>query len=160
MHRIALAWVNSSRSNTSVMRATVYIIVGNVTLSTMISQSKIAVKCDRWEPLHISSLVMLTHFENYKITVISHGYVYFGFYLTTRVYTITGIVRNARANTQGPLLLTLIPAWIGNHMPCKVWDQITYPFPNFNGSTVEVWEWINNFIPHIIIHVITYPCCG
>ena len=34
--------------------------------------------------------------------------------------------------------LTLIPAWISNHMPGKVWDEITYPFLNFNGWTVEV----------------------
>ena len=34
--------------------------------------------------------------------------------------------------------LTLIPAWISNHAPCKVWDEITYPFLNFNGCTVEV----------------------
>ena len=27
-------------------------------------------------------------------------------------------------------------------------DYITYPFPNFNGCTVEVWEWTSNFIPH------------
>ena len=26
--------------------------------------------------------------------------------------------------------LTLIPSWIGNHMPSKVWDEITYPFSN------------------------------
>ena len=26
--------------------------------------------------------------------------------------------------------------------------EITYPFPNFNGTTVEVWEWISNFIPY------------
>ena len=38
-----------------------------------------------------------------------------------------------------------------------MWDEIIYPFPNFNGSTVEVWEWINNFITHFIIDVITYP---
>ena len=31
-----------------------------------------------------------------------------------------------------------IPAWISNHMPGKVWDEITYPFLNFNGCTVEV----------------------
>ena len=54
--------------------------------------------------------------------------------------------------------LTLIPAWIRNHMPSKMWDEITYPFPNFNGSTVEVCEWISYFIPHIIMGVITYPC--
>ena len=29
--------------------------------------------------------------------------------------------------------LTLIPAWINNHLRYTVWDEITYPFPNFNG---------------------------
>ena len=29
-------------------------------------------------------------------------------------------------------LETLIWAWISNHMPGKVWDEITYPFLNFN----------------------------
>ena len=33
---------------------------------------------------------------------------------------------------------TLIPARISKHMPRKVWDEITYPFLNFNGATVEV----------------------
>ena len=28
-----------------------------------------------------------------------------------------------------------------------------------NGSTVEVWEWINNFMPHFMINVIAYPVC-
>ena len=28
--------------------------------------------------------------------------------------------------------LTLIPGWISTHMPNKVWDEITGPFPNFN----------------------------
>ena len=36
---------------------------------------------------------------------------------------------------------TLIPTWISNHTPCKVWDKIIYPFPN-------VWEWISNVIPN------------
>ena len=55
--------------------------------------------------------------------------------------------------------LNWIPAYISNHMPSKVWDEITYPFPNFNGAAVEVWEWISNFIPHFIMVVkITYPC--
>ena len=34
--------------------------------------------------------------------------------------------------------LTLIPAWISNYIPRKAWDEITYPFLNFNGCTVEV----------------------
>ena len=30
-----------------------------------------------------------------------------------------------------------------------MWDEVTYQFPNFNSCTVEIWEWINNLIPHI-----------
>ena len=30
----------------------------------------------------------------------------------------------------------------------KVWGEITHPFLNFNGATIEVYEWISNFIPH------------
>ena len=39
--------------------------------------------------------------------------------------------------------LNSIPAWICNYMPKKVSGQIIYPFPNFNGCAVEVWEWIS-----------------
>ena len=39
-----------------------------------------------------------------------------------------------------------------------MWDETTYPLPNFNGFTVEVWEWICNFIPYFTGYVITYPC--
>ena len=42
--------------------------------------------------------------------------------------------------------LTWIPVWIGNHMPSKVWDGFTYPFPTLPSSTVEVWEWINTVV--------------
>ena len=30
------------------------------------------------------------------------------------------------------------PAWISNYIIYNVWDEITYPFLNFNGTTVEV----------------------
>ena len=57
--------------------------------------------------------------------------------------------RRGTANvTWGPFYwhdLTLIPVWIGNHMPSKVWDEIIFPFPNSNCCTVEVWKWISNF---------------
>ena len=43
-------------------------------------------------------------------------------------------------------------------MPSKLWDEITDPFPKLSGTTVEVWEWINNFIPYFTGHMITYPC--
>ena len=38
----------------------------------------------------------------------------------------------------------LIPAWISNHKPSKVWDEITYPFLNLND--------------YFIVDVITYSC--
>ena len=31
--------------------------------------------------------------------------------------------------------LTLIPAWISNHMSSKTWNGITYPLPNFNSCS-------------------------
>ena len=52
--------------------------------------------------------------------------------------------------------LTLILVWINNYIHCKGWDEITYPFPNFNGATVEICEWISYFIPHFTEHV--NPC--
>ena len=33
---------------------------------------------------------------------------------------------------------------------------MTYPFPNHNGTTVEVLEWISNFILHSIMEVIIH----
>ena len=40
-----------------------------------------------------------------------------------------------------------------------MWYEITYPFPNFNGAAVEVFEWTSNVILHVDIDVITYPLC-
>ena len=54
--------------------------------------------------------------------------------------------------------LTLIPVFISNHIHYKMWDEIVYPFQNFNGAIVEVWELISNFISHFNGHGITYPC--
>ena len=34
--------------------------------------------------------------------------------------------------------LTLIPPWISNYTHYNVWNEITYPFLNFNSATVEV----------------------
>ena len=43
--------------------------------------------------------------------------------------------------TSGPFYyygLTLIQDWITNYTHYKVWDEITFPFLNFNGATGEV----------------------
>ena len=33
---------------------------------------------------------------------------------------------------------TIIPVWLSNHTPSKVWDEIIYSFPNFNGRTTNI----------------------
>ena len=61
----------------------------------------------------------------------------------------------------GTLLLTWFnfnPSMGMYYIHYKVCDEITYPFPKFNGWTIEVCKWISNFIAHFIGYVITYPC--
>ena len=40
---------------------------------------------------------------------------------------------------------------MNNHMPSKVWDEVSYLYPNDNG------EWINNSTRNFMMNVITYP---
>ena len=50
-------------------------------------------------------------------------------------------------------------ASISKYTYCNVWGEITRPFPNSKGATVEVWEWIK-IHSHTTGHVITYLCWG
>ena len=59
---------------------------------------------------------------------------------------------------QGSFPLTIViscPNMDKNHMHSNMWDEITYPLPNLNGLTVEVWECINYFLQHFVNDVIT-----
>ena len=56
------------------------------------------------------------------------------------------------------LYKALFTAWICNYMPSIVWEEITYPFTNFNVYTIEVAKGMRNFIPYFAINVIDYPC--
>ena len=54
--------------------------------------------------------------------------------------------------------LVLNPVRISNYSNFKVWDEITYPYPNFNRTTVKIKELIvSKLIPHLTEHVITCP---
>ena len=72
--------------------------------------------------------------------------------------TVTELLYNTVPVT--PLLtwFNFNPRMDKDHTPGKVWDKITYPFPNFNGAIFEVWEWTNNFMPHLMMDIIMYPC--
>ena len=51
--------------------------------------------------------------------------------------------------------------WIVMH-PCKTVECIYSPMPDVNGgllqTAVEVKAWMRNYIPHIIMEIIAYPC--
>ena len=54
--------------------------------------------------------------------------------------------------------MALFPEWISDYMNYKCEMKLIIHFPNFNGGASEVWDEINNFIPHFMMDVITYPC--
>ena len=45
-----------------------------------------------------------------------------------------------------------------DHLPIKVWDEINYPFPNFNGCIAEVWKWISTVYPKKYAHGFVVLC--
>ena len=53
----------------------------------------------------------------------------------------------------------LILACISNNIHYTVWARITYAFINFNSATIEVFEWISNFISHLTEEMVIYTCC-
>ena len=54
--------------------------------------------------------------------------------------------------------LLFIQPWIINYILYIVWDEITYPFLNFNGCTVQLRECLSSYTARISRHVITFPC--
>ena len=54
--------------------------------------------------------------------------------------------------------INLSPVWISDHIPIQVWDEIIYPFLNFNedfnGCTIEIWEFVSSSISHCFIGAI------
>ena len=72
---------------------------------------------------------------------------------TLLLVTVTGVLYIPEI-----IYVSLLPAWISNHMPNKAWDEILYSFPNVNSCAVEVREWISESMPQLTMYVITYPC--
>ena len=59
----------------------------------------------------------------------------------------------------GSILLTWFdfnPSMDKELHPFMVWDEIAYPFPNFNGATVEVWDMDHFGALHCIYVMIWY----
>ena len=82
-------------------------------------------------------------------------------YMTVRLISFLKVWYRLCTQQPEPLSLTwnnLNPTTIDIRLLIKVWDEINHRFPNYNDCTVEVWEWIGDFILHFILSVITCPC--
>ena len=61
-------------------------------------------------------------------------------------------------------MLISIPTWTSNHIPCKVWDEITYLFPNFNGMKLKHsfgrgWAMAELWVAGSLLWVQGQTCC-
>ena len=82
-------------------------------------------------------------------------------YYFVAIVVLGGVISHLSISTRGPFYqhrLTLIPTWISNYICYQMRDEISYPFPKFNGCTVEIWKWMSNLIIRFTGHVITYLC--
>ena len=54
--------------------------------------------------------------------------------------------------------LILLPTWISNHILYDIWDEITYPFPNFNGwlRIYLIIETHKNWLQYILLYSDNY----
>ena len=121
-----------------------YALVGHVTEVLQGGQQKWEdiIRERIFKPLGMTSSTFAQRFEDWD--TLATPYVLYGDEIRD---VEKRLIRWELADNLPILWVALIPAWISNYVHCKVWDEITYPFPNFNGGTVEVWEWISNFIP-------------
>ena len=116
-----------------------------------------------WFVLEQQRIVISMNSQNHKVVnwgLIFHIALIFGKQFHRPVAKTAGqILKNQihPIHSSSSHSLTLILALKNNYILYKVWGEITQPFPNSNGATVGVWEWMNNFIPHFTWHVITYP---
>ena len=75
----------------------------------------------------------------HNVEVVSWKYIWL-FPVDGPVMVVSG-VRKGRHIPVAPftnMVLTLIPAWLSNHMHSLVWDEIIYPFLNFNGTVAPL----------------------
>ena len=104
----------------------------------------------------------LCHQDHIPFHLMSSGWLNWGWYLIRMSYS--NVVMSSGCDTlpflSHPDDITNFDfsqhavARICNYTHYKMWDEITYLFPNFNGAKV----WISNFIPRLTERMITYPC--
>ena len=83
----------------------------------------------------ISSIVAVSHTLVIRETGMVRRATILSFHplMSHELFALEVPLPSAHSSDQWPLLLhglTSIPAWISNHIPCKVWGEITYPFLN------------------------------
>ena len=102
----------------------------------MKARSVVFLESSKSEKVYAPSLPLLISIQHYaKLDCIITGpTVYDWQYVRFSCTDFGAISHYIQLHKHG---LTLIPAWISNHMPSKVWDEINYPFPNFSGTPLK-----------------------
>ena len=93
---------------------------------------------------HMKMIIFVPKFSVVLRVLLAKSQYYFKWWLgaeqaTSHCWTYVDMLYGALWWLLMPLykhVLTLIPAWISNDMPSKVLDEITHPFPNFNGRLI------------------------
>ena len=91
-------------------------------------------------------------------------YIYIYIYYIWHVFFCICFECSIMRQNANEFLLNLLMGWIlATVSPGFSWSkssELAYSIVmlNFNSAADYVWEWINDFIPRLTGHVITYPC--
>ena len=73
---------------------------------------------------------------------------FFNPFIALPIWFLSQIPKGLRLLTR----MNFSPNMDNDYADYKMWDQIIYPYQNFDDATFEVWTWISNYIPHCSSH--------
>ena len=90
--------------------------------------------------------ILLVHIYIY----IYYIYIYIYMYIYSGAIAIRG-EKHFNTEPVSASMAGFTHIWACNCIHCKMCDESTYPFPNFNGVAVGLQDWISKFILHLMI---------
>ena len=85
-----------------------------------------------------------------------HTVSWISYHMSSKLYNAITLIARFMGPTWGPSGADRTQ--VGPMLAHELCYLGTYLLPNFNGCTVEDWEWINNFITQFMMNAILYPC--
>ena len=60
----------------------------------------------------------------------------FSFMISLTIWVNIEAHQTTSEHNKAEAICVFLDTWISNHMSSTIWDELTYPFPNFNGCRV------------------------